>query len=65
VIRAVASIAGRKRFPIPSVSGVLSAMPEPTYPAVGEDAPAFSLSASTGQTISLGDYAGRTVVVLF
>jgi peroxiredoxin Q/BCP len=37
----------------------------PAYPAVGTTAPAFSLPSSTGQTISLHDFAGRPVVVFF
>ena len=41
-------------------------MPEtPTLPAVGETAPTFSLPSSTGQTISLADYRGKQVVVLY
>ena len=33
--------------------------------AVGDLAPAFHLPASTGGEISLGDYRGRSHVVLF
>jgi peroxiredoxin Q/BCP len=41
-------------------------MPEtPAMPAVGKPAPAFSLPSSTGQTISLADYKGKQVVVLY
>lgn len=34
-------------------------------PGVGEMAPAFSLPASTGQTIDLADYRGQTVLLYF
>ena len=41
-------------------------MPEtPAMPAVGKMAPSFSLPSSTGQTISLADYKGKQVVVLY
>ena len=33
-------------------------------PEVGDDAPAFSAAATTGQTLSLADYRGQKVVVL-
>jgi len=33
--------------------------------AVGDKAPAFSLPANGGQTVSLSDYAGRKLVVYF
>jgi len=33
-------------------------------PGPGDVAPAFSLPASTGQTVSLADYQGKKVVVL-
>lgn len=36
----------------------------PARPAPGDVAPAFSLAASTGQTVSLADYQGKKVVVL-
>ncbi|QOV88605.1 thioredoxin-dependent thiol peroxidase [Humisphaera borealis] len=35
------------------------------YPAVGKKAPAFSLPASSGETISLKDQIGKPVVVYF
>ncbi len=34
-------------------------------PAAGQAAPAFSLAASTGKTISLSDYRGKNVLVFF
>jgi len=34
-------------------------------PAVGQRAPAFTLPAHTGETIRLGDFAGRNVVLYF
>lgn len=33
--------------------------------AVGRTAPAFSLSAASGGTVSLSDYAGRPVLLYF
>jgi peroxiredoxin Q/BCP len=33
-------------------------------PAAGESAPAFSLPATDGRTVSLADYKGKKVVVL-
>jgi peroxiredoxin Q/BCP len=42
-----------------------STMPSSQIPAVGSDAPAFTLTSSTGQTISLSDYAGKQIVVLY
>jgi peroxiredoxin Q/BCP len=33
-------------------------------PGAGDVAPAFSLPASTGQTVSLADYQGKKAVVL-
>lgn len=33
--------------------------------AVGRKAPAFKLPASNGKTVSLADYAGKTVVLYF
>ena len=35
------------------------------YPAAGQKAPAFNLPASTGHTIALKDFAGKTVVLYF
>ena len=40
-------------------------MAEKTVPAVGESAPPFTLSASGGETISLGDFKGKKTVVLY
>jgi peroxiredoxin Q/BCP len=41
-------------------------MPEiPTIPAVGQLAPAFSLPASNGKTISLSDFKPKQTVVLY
>ena len=40
-------------------------MSESNVPAVGQVAPTFTLSASNGQTISLADYKGKKVVVLY
>jgi peroxiredoxin Q/BCP len=37
----------------------------PTIPSVGKPAPTFSLSASTGDRISLKDFAGKKTVVLY
>jgi peroxiredoxin Q/BCP len=37
----------------------------PTMPAVGKTAPTFNLPSSTGQSISLEDYRGKQVVVLY
>lgn len=34
-------------------------------PAQGEAAPAFSLAASNGKTVSLGDYRGKNVLLFF
>ncbi|HXN56307.1 MAG TPA: redoxin domain-containing protein [Myxococcales bacterium] len=34
-------------------------------PAPGEVAPPFSLESSTGKTVSLSDYKGRSVVLAF
>ncbi len=34
-------------------------------PSVGKKAPAFKLPASNGETISLADYAGKSVVLYF
>jgi thioredoxin-dependent peroxiredoxin len=42
-----------------------STMPSSQIPAVGSDAPAFTLTSSTGQKISLSDYAGKQIVVLY
>jgi peroxiredoxin len=44
---------------------VLSALA--ATPKVGERAPAFALTDANGQTVSLGDYAGKSklVVVFF
>lgn len=39
--------------------------PASSLPAVGSAAPAFSLPSSQGRTISLSDYAGKTVVLYF
>lgn len=36
-----------------------------TMPPVGKTAPAFNLPSSTGQSISLEDYRGKQVVVLY
>jgi peroxiredoxin Q/BCP len=36
-----------------------------TIPAVGKPAPDFELPSSTGKTISLADYKGKQVVVLY
>jgi peroxiredoxin Q/BCP len=36
----------------------------PTRPAVGDQAPAFSLPATDGKTISLADFKGKKAVVL-
>lgn len=33
--------------------------------AVGDDAPAFSLPSSTGDTVSLADYSGQPVLLYF
>lgn len=38
---------------------------EPTYPAVGRKAPAFTLPSSTGDAVSLKDLLGKTVVLYF
>lgn len=38
---------------------------ESKIPAVGSKAPAFKLPSSTGKTIDLADYKGRTVVLYF
>jgi len=40
-------------------------MSESNVPAVGQVAPPFTLPASNGQTISLADYKGKKVVVLY
>lgn len=41
-------------------------MPDaPTYPAVGTQAPAFDLPASTGGNVSLASLAGKPVVIFF
>ena len=37
----------------------------PTRLAVGDQAPAFSLPDADGNTVTLGDYAGRKVIVYF
>jgi peroxiredoxin Q/BCP len=37
----------------------------PSYPAVGTAAPQFTLPASTGGTVSLEDFKGKQVVVLY
>lgn len=34
-------------------------------PGPGDTAPPFSLPASTGQTVSLADFQGKTVVLAF
>lgn len=36
-----------------------------TQLSVGDHAPAFELTSSTGETVRLADYAGKTVVVYF
>ncbi|HVZ48405.1 MAG TPA: thioredoxin-dependent thiol peroxidase [Gemmatimonadaceae bacterium] len=36
-----------------------------TRPAEGAPAPAFTLATDTGETVSLADFAGRTVVLYF
>jgi len=43
----------------------LSAPASAKKPAPGETAPAFALPSSTGKTIKLADYAGKTVVLAF
>jgi thioredoxin-dependent peroxiredoxin len=40
-------------------------MPSTQIPAVGTDAPAFTLTSNTGQPVSLSDYAGKKIVVLY
>jgi peroxiredoxin Q/BCP len=37
----------------------------PTMPTVGKPAPAFELPSSTGKSISLNDYTGKQIVVLY
>ena len=37
----------------------------PSYPAVGTAAPQFTLPASTGGTVSLEDFKGKQIVVLY
>jgi hypothetical protein len=44
---------------------VAAAQPVAAQPEVGGQAPAFSLSALDGATVSLEDYRGRTVVLHF
>jgi peroxiredoxin Q/BCP len=39
--------------------------PDPVLPAVGDPAPTFTLPASTGETISLEQFRGKTPVVLY
>jgi peroxiredoxin Q/BCP len=34
-------------------------------PAPGDTAPAFELTSTTGETVRLGDLAGKTVVLAF
>ena len=46
-----------------AVSAVTSAAAA-DRPAAGAPAPAFSLAASTGKTVSLAEYQGKRVVVL-
>jgi peroxiredoxin Q/BCP len=36
-----------------------------TTPAVGEQAPDFTLTDENGQAVSLGDYRGKRVVLYF
>jgi peroxiredoxin Q/BCP len=44
---------------------VLAAAADPAMrPAPGDSAPAFSLQASTGKTISLAEFKGKSAVVL-
>jgi len=40
-------------------------MTETALPAIGSPAPAFELAAAGGDTLSLGDFAGRTLVLYF
>jgi peroxiredoxin Q/BCP len=40
-------------------------MSDTNPPAVGKKAPAFSLPASDGRTLSLADFAGKTLVLYF
>jgi peroxiredoxin Q/BCP len=67
---------GRFFLPIVAVAGLLvaatccsrdsDAKPDkPRGPAVGDPAPAFLAPATTGGTLSLGDFAGRIVVLYF
>ena len=42
-----------------------AATPGKTFLKVGDTAPDFKLSSSTGKPISLSDYRGKTVVVAF
>jgi peroxiredoxin Q/BCP len=44
---------------------MLAGMSVPTMPAVGDTAPAFTLPDQDGRDVSLGDFAGRTVVLYF
>jgi peroxiredoxin Q/BCP len=43
---------------------LLLTAPAETRPAVGDSAPAFSLPATDGRTISLADFKGKKAVVL-
>lgn len=49
----------------PAKSAVKSAAPSPALPKVGSPAPAFSLPCSQNRTISLADFAGKTLVLYF
>jgi peroxiredoxin Q/BCP len=46
------------------LSVLLLTAPAEGRPAVGDNAPAFSLPATDGRTISLADFKGKKTVVL-
>lgn len=43
--------------------GLLAAVPAKAAPTVGEPAPAFTGTTAEGETVSLDDYAGKTVIL--
>ena len=48
-----------------AVSGVLAVVALSSTPKVGERAPEFSLPSTNGSTVSLKDYAGKKLVLVF
>ncbi|MFN4242631.1 MAG: thioredoxin-dependent thiol peroxidase [Tepidisphaerales bacterium] len=64
--RTTARKAARPAAPAPaSAAAAPSSAASASLPAVGSPAPAFSLPSSQGRTVSLSDYAGKTVVLYF